>query len=228
MLTQTTIKPTRAKPASSTVERVIAHIRGGIREGRFAPGQRLVEADLQSDLKVSRGPIREAIRRLAADRVVEIELYKGARVRRVSAAEIQAIYEIREALEGLAARLAAQNFTKADTRLKTLQKEFDESFDGTAQSYLRYNERFHRLIVEMSSNAELRQLVETLQVPSFILLVHVLVDSRSIARARAEHRPIAAAIHRNDAAAAERAMKSHIRNTLRFVMREAKRRLDLR
>lgn len=226
MLTRTT-KPLATKADASAVERVITHIRDGIRDGSLVPGQRLVEADLQSALRVSRGPIREAIRRLAAERVVEVERYKGARVRRITAAEIKAIYEIREVLEGLAARLAAQNYEAGDTRLRTLQQRFDQSFDGTARSYLRYNARFHEIIVEMSGNAELRQLVENLQVPSFILLVHVLVDARSIARARAEHRPIVAAIRRKDAAAAERAMKSHIRNTLRFVMREAKARLDL-
>jgi len=220
-------KPTAAKPDSSAVERVIAHIQNGIREGYFAPGQRLIESDLQDALKVSRGPIREAIRRLAADRVVEIELYKGARVRRISATEIKAIYEIREVLEGLAGRLAAQNFKKSDARLQKLEKDFDKTFDGTAQGFLRYNEQFHKLIVDMSGNAELQRLVENLQVPSFILLVQIVVNAKSIVKARDEHRPIVDAIIRNDAAQAERVMKAHVRSTMRYVLREAKIRLSL-
>jgi DNA-binding GntR family transcriptional regulator len=217
-----------SQPDSSAVERVIAHIRNGIRDGRFAPGQRLIESDLQISLHVSRGPIREAIRRLAADNIVQVELHKGARVRKVSAAEIKAIYEVREVLEGLACRLAAQNLKPQDRRLQTLERQFDKTFDGTAQSYLRYNENLHHLILQMSANAELIRLVENLQIASFILLVHVLVEASSIRRARSEHRPIVDAILKKDAARAERAMRNHIRSTLRFVLREAAERLDLR
>lgn len=220
-------QPSATKPDASAVGRVIAHIQNGIREGYFAPGQRLIEGDLQIALKVSRGPIREAIRRLAADRVVEIELYKGARVRRISATEIKAIYEIREVLEGLACRLAAQNFRKSDIRLQKLEKNFDKTFDGTAQEFLRYNEQFHKLIVEMSGNEELQRLVENLQVPSFILLVQIVVNAKSIVRARNEHRPIVEAIAKNDAAQAERLMKAHVRSTMRYVLHETKIRLDL-
>ena len=125
---------------------MIAHIRKSIREGRFAPGQRLIESELQLALGVSRGPIREAIRRLSADNILQIELHKGARVRRLTAAEIKSSYEVREALEGLACRLAAENRKPSDTRLSTLERTFDETFDGTAKSYLHYNGQFHRLI----------------------------------------------------------------------------------
>jgi DNA-binding GntR family transcriptional regulator len=212
-----------AKDASA-VERVNAHIRNSIREGRFAPGQRLIESELQLALGVSRGSIREAIRRLAADNILHIELHKGARVRPLTTAEIESIYEVREVLEGLAGRLAAKNRNPSDTRLTTLERTFDRVFDGTAKSYLQYNEQFHRLIVQMAGNPELARLVENLQIPSFILLLHVLVDARSIRRARAEHRPIVDAILKKDGAKAERAMRAHIRSTGRFVLLAASQR----
>lgn len=216
----------QAAREQSVVERVITRIRGGIRDGRFAPGQRLIESDLQASLGVSRGPVREAIRRLSAENILHLELHKGARVRRVSAGEIKSIYEVREVLEGLAARLAAESSERSDSGFRALEKEFDRSFDGTAQSYLRYNEQFHRLILQRSGNAELFRLVENLQIPSFILLVHVLVDAPSIKRARAEHRPIVEAILKKDGPRAERTMRQHIRSTRLFVLREAKRRLE--
>src|SRR5260370_21163593 len=97
-----------ARQESSVVERVIVYIRTGIRDGRLALGQRLIESELQAALHVSRGPIREAVRRLAAENVLRIELHKGARVRRLTATEIKSIYEVREVLEGLACRLAAK------------------------------------------------------------------------------------------------------------------------
>lgn len=219
--------PTPAKDLSA-VERVIAHVRGSIRDGRFAPGQRLIESELQLALGVSRGPIREAIRRLAADNILEVELHKGARVRQLTLAEITAIYEVREVLEGLAARLAAEKRRSSDGRLAALEKTFNKTFDGTAVSYLRYNAEFHGLVVDMAGNTELARLVENLQIPSFILLVHVLVDALSIARARAEHRPIVEAIVKGDGNRAERTMRAHIRSTKAFVLELAAERLNTR
>ena len=210
---------------TSAVARVISFIRNGIRDGRLVPGQRLVETELQAALHVSRGPIREAVRRLSADNILQVELHKGARVRQLSPDEIDAIYEVREALEGLACRLAARNPRFPSAKLKMLEKEFDRNFDGTAQSYLAYNERFHQMILQVCRNPELIGLVENLQLSSFILLVHALVEAASIKRARAEHRPIVNAILRKDGPAAERAMRRHIRNTRRFVVQLAKKRM---
>jgi DNA-binding GntR family transcriptional regulator len=205
----------------SAVERVIAHIRGGIRDGRFAPGQRLIEGDLQASLGVSRGPIREAVRRLAAENILRVELHKGARVRQITPEEIKAIYDVREVLEGLACRLAAQNPEFPDARLQALEKDYDRQSDSSARGYLAYNERFHRLIVQSSRNTELIRLVENLQIPTLLLLMHILVDAPSIARARAEHRPIVRAILKRDGPAAERAMRAHIRSTRKFIMQVA-------
>jgi DNA-binding GntR family transcriptional regulator len=221
----------RAVSDASAVERVIAYIRGGIRDGRFAPGQRLIEIELQTALGVSRGSIREAIRRLAAEHILQVELHKGARVRQLSAGEIRDIYRVREVLEGLACRLAAENAKPGDaglTALAALEKAFDRDFDGTAQAYLRYNERFHQLILQMADNAELRRLIGNLEIPSFILLAHVLVNAESIKRARAEHRPILQAIARREGDKAERTMRSHIRRTRDAVLKIAAERLYAR
>lgn len=209
------------------VERVIAYIRGGIRDGRLAPGQRLIEGDLQAALRVSRGPIREAVRRLAADNILRVELHKGARVRQLTPEELRAIYDVREVLEGLACRLAAENPGFPDASLKALEKDYDRKSDGSGRSYLAYNETFHRLIVQSSRNPELIRLVENLQIPSFLLLVHMMVDAPSITRARAEHRPVVKAILKRDGPAAERAMRAHIRSTKKFVMRVSAERLGI-
>jgi DNA-binding GntR family transcriptional regulator len=206
---------------SSAVERVISHIIGGIRDGRFAPGQRLIEGDLQASLGVSRGPIREAVRRLAAENILRVEMHKGARVRQLTPEEIRSLYDVREVLEGLACRLAAQNPDFPQAALQALEKDYDRKGDGSTRSYLAYNEQFHRLIVQSSRNTELIRLVENLQIPSLLLLVHILVDPPSITRARAEHKPIARAILKRDGPAAERAMRAHIRSTKKFIMRGA-------
>ncbi len=86
---------------------VIQHLRDGIFLGRFAPGQRLITSELMTDIGVSRGSLREAFSRLAADGIVDLVPNRGAVVRRLSRVELINLFRIREVLEGLAARQAA-------------------------------------------------------------------------------------------------------------------------
>ena len=72
----------------ATVDYVLQHVRDGIFQGHYAPGQRLIEADLTRELGISRGPLREALHRLAADKILEIVPNRGAIVRRLSKREM--------------------------------------------------------------------------------------------------------------------------------------------
>ena len=102
----------------------------GLYEGRFAPGQRLVEGDLTALYGVSRGPVREALSRLAAEGIVELRPQRGAVVRRLSRAEAIDIMRVVGSLMGLAARLAVGRIDAPGmaARLQTLLAEL-ESFD---------------------------------------------------------------------------------------------------
>jgi DNA-binding GntR family transcriptional regulator len=203
----------------SVVETVVDAIRNEIKSGRLAPGQRLIEVDIRSALGASRPSIREAMGRLEAEGLVEIEHQRGARVRRLTPVEIENIYQVREALEGVAARLASQNIGKSNykNRLRALEQEFDAKKDGTPSTYLQYNEQFHRLIVEMSGNSRLIRMVEQLQHAAFLVLIQVVSTRQAADQARADHRPIVTAILKGDGAKAERAMRAHIRRTGRDV-----------
>ena len=94
---------------------MIEAITDGVKDGRYAPGQRLVEADLTAELGVSRGPLREALGRLAAEGVLELEPYRGAVVRRLTREDVEDLFSVREVLEGEAARLAASTWTTTTT-----------------------------------------------------------------------------------------------------------------
>src|SRR5690606_3964267 len=94
-------------PDRTAVDKVAHAIVEGIKAGIYAPGQRLIEADLTRDLGVSRGPVREATRRLGAEGILDVLPHRGAVVRKLSRRDVAAIYQIRELLEGLAARLSA-------------------------------------------------------------------------------------------------------------------------
>ncbi|HZP29213.1 MAG TPA: GntR family transcriptional regulator [Acidimicrobiia bacterium] len=221
--------PDRAarRTATTAVEAVIEAITDGVKDGRYVPGQRLVEADLTRDLGVSRGPLREALGRLAAEGIVENEPYRGAVVRRLTRADVVDLFQIREVLEGEAARLAARAIDEGDHRrrmaasLRTLER-FKRRPDTFA--YMDENTRFHELVVELGGNKLLARLIGQLQVHAFRLLLRRLVaDGNAVDDSIREHEAVAHAILDGDGRAAERAMRRHVRRSGEMVLRNAER-----
>jgi DNA-binding GntR family transcriptional regulator len=88
-------------------------LRQRILHGEVRPGERLNEVEIAGELGVSRGPIREALQRLASDGLVELQARRGAFMRRLGPAEVRDLFEVRLALETTVARLAAQRATDA-------------------------------------------------------------------------------------------------------------------
>jgi DNA-binding GntR family transcriptional regulator len=209
---------------STAVDRVVHLIREGVKRGRYAPGQRLPEADLTRDLQVSRGPLREALSRLAAEGVLEIEPYRGAMVRRLTRRDVEDLYQVREVLEGQAAALAAGRIGEGDAaeRLKRAIVEMADwrgSGDPDAYAYMDSNAAFHSLIISLASNQVLADLMAQLRTNAFRLqLVNVMRINAREASIQ-EHEEIAAAILAGDARKAERAMRRHVRHSYQAVMR---------
>jgi DNA-binding GntR family transcriptional regulator len=213
------------------VETVIEAITEGVKDGRYAPGQRLVETDLTAELGVSRGPLREALARLAAEGVLDIEPYRGAVVRRLTRDEVRDLFEVRELLEGHAARLAAMLIDEGDNRRRLEQaiKSID-SFRGRSDlhAYMDENERLHGLVVELSGSPLLRRLIPQLGVHAFRLLFRrMIIDRPSIDSSIREHDALVAAILAGDAKGAERAMQVHIRRSRDLILRAAEQALLL-
>jgi DNA-binding GntR family transcriptional regulator len=130
--------------------------------GELAPGARLVEDRLALQLGVSRNPVREALQTLAREGFVEILPRRGAVVARVSAEQAEELFDVRLALEPLAARLAAR---RADPRaVARLRDALGRATQATEQGQLDVlaacNTEFHSLVVEAGGNAYLRMLVE--------------------------------------------------------------------
>jgi DNA-binding GntR family transcriptional regulator len=202
----------------SAVDHVMEAIKSGIRQARYVPGQRLVEPDMMRDFAVSRGTVREALRRLAAEGFVQVELYRGASIRKMSRGEFVELNEIRALLEGYAASLAAQRMSKAE-RKKLL--ELEQQWDRAAQdlTYAQYNEQFHALIVAASRHKQLPNFVQQAQLAIFRLQFHrILQTPVATRRSRLEHRRIVKAVLKGDADAAESAMRQHIQNSAVVIM----------
>ena len=204
----------------SVVESTITAIRSGIREGRFAPGQRLVVADLKTRLGTSAGPVREAIRRLTGEGLVDIVPNRGATVRSLNAREVAEIFELREAVEGFAAELAARNIDREDHRalLEAERDRADAAATAAGRAYIDHNHALHRLIYRIAGNARLTETAEQLTLPIYRLRYHRLLDAAHILTSRAEHDALIAAILAGDELAAARAMRDHIRNSARAML----------
>jgi DNA-binding GntR family transcriptional regulator len=194
----------------SAVDHVIESIKSGIRQGRYVPGQRLIEPDMMREFHVSRGSVREALRCLESDGLVQIEFYRGARIRKMTRAEFIEANQIRGLLEGFGAALAAETMDGSERkRLTELEQNWDRGNKGW--TYAEYNERFHSLILESSRHKQLPIYVEQVQLLLFDLQFHRIQRSpKAIQRSRAEHRRVVKAILKGDARGAERAMRQHI------------------
>lgn len=199
---------------------IVDHIASAIRDGRYVPGQRLVEAELTGELGVSRGPVREALRQLAADGLVEIVPHRGALVRRLSRTEALELFQIRTELEALAARLAATRMGEPCVRERferdTAAIWRDDARYSTAD-YLSENRNFHAAIYAAAGNGQLGKLNRQLQLSLILSQISTALTSQAIAASLAEHRAIAAAILKGEAAAAEAASRRHMQRATRLV-----------
>lgn len=143
---------------------VYEELRTHILDGDLPPGTPLVEAALAKKLGVSRTPIREALRRLEQDTLVE-RVHRGLQVRARSPAEILEIYEVRIVLEGTAARAASQRFTEIDRiRLRQLASALGQRQDAPSQELAAMNLQFHKAIWQASHNQTLVDVLERLHV----------------------------------------------------------------
>jgi len=208
--------PIRRPPHTGATAHAIEALTRAIREGVYPAGQRLVEAQLTQDLGVSRGSLREALRRLASDGLIVLEPHRGAVVKRIERDGVIDILLVREALEGLAAALAAQsidsdaNREQAEAMLVEVREIRNTAGDV---DYLEDNLIFHRAIVELSGNTVLGQQIEQLQLPTIRSEFFGNLNGSHWQRSLGEHEAILEAILDADAILAEQLMRAHVRRS---------------
>jgi DNA-binding GntR family transcriptional regulator len=206
-----------ASSTSTVVQQVAEAIRAGVREGTYVPGQRLIEADLTASLGVSRGPLREALGRLESEGLVTIEPHRGAVVRKLTRRDVAELFEVREVLEGEAARLAASHIDEANHRARMQAqlvevKGFRDRPDPMA--YMGHNTRLHDEIFAISQNALLKQFAVQLQTQTYrIQFAQLLRGEAQRHISNDDHVVIVEAILAGNAKAAEKAMRRHVRRS---------------
>lgn len=200
-------------PAITAADKTFLQLRTDIVEGVIAHGSKLSETELSTKYQVSRAVIREAINRLESNRLVERKANVGARVVALTPEGLAELYHIRESLEGMAARLAAQNMS--DDEITDLQTLLNTHFEKVKTGERYYQEAgdldFHYRIILGSKN---KQLISLLTEGIYHLVrmyrVQLGMAGPRVTTAFDEHKHIVQAISHKDAELAEMLMRRHI------------------
>jgi len=159
-------KTSRAEKKFRSITRLIAEeLREAIVASKLAPGERFSEEKLAASLKVSRVPLREALRRLEAEGYVTFGSHGEIAISKPTVDEVQDYYSIVGVLEGLAARLAVERASAEEiSRLRELHQLLREAYqDRDLQRYFDANSRFHGYIAEMARNERLHGLIHQMR-----------------------------------------------------------------
>ncbi|MDZ7799231.1 MAG: GntR family transcriptional regulator [Trueperaceae bacterium] len=191
-------------------DEVHRHLRHQLLLGAWPPGTRLREADLAASYGVSRTPVREAVRRLLQEGLLEARATQGVRVRQPDLRAALDAYEVREHLEGMAARQAAERAEGADrAALSALLDRVEAAGTADVAAQVEADLSFHRRVAELSANEPLILALDGLSGHVTPLKVHTR-DQNAAARTREQHRAVADAIAAGDGARAEAAMRTHV------------------
>jgi DNA-binding GntR family transcriptional regulator len=210
-----------AKVAKATVPSLPDQLITRIKRGFYAPGQRLIEAELMTDFAIGRSKVRETLKILVGEGYLSFEKNRGACVRRFTRQEAVDRARVREMLEGLAARQVAERRLDKTARqqLRQLQKALDKGAkDRDFNTYSALNEEFHDFILLHSGNAYAADMLKRLSVPLFRQQFIGLFTIEGLFTRNEDHRRITQAILDEDPDAAERAMREHVGNGIRAML----------
>lgn len=201
----------------TSAERVIASLRHAITSGTLPAGSPIRQEEVAAQHNVSRMPVREAFRQLEAEGLLVVYPGRGAFVKRLSAAEVEEIYDIRILLECDALRRAlpaqtAPIHTEAETLLVRLAATED------SQEFGKLDEAFHTVLYAPAQRPRLLELINTLrnQVTQFLYVAAPMQTYRD--GAMVEHRQILDACQAGDLDAAVAAVETHLRNSVKIVV----------
>ena len=199
-------------------------LRDAILTGKLVPGERLMENQLAEKLGVSRTPVREALRMLELENLVELVPRKGAQVLDMSEKDIVNILEVRSALEGLATALACKKMTPEDLQqLKDLEADFEKAVtENEVERFVDIDEDFHDMIFAATENDKLINIFRNLRIQLYrYRMAQAKNNETSMSTIVAHHRSIIRAIENHDGEEGASIAQGHIKyqtdSILRFV-----------
>ena len=207
----------------SLADQVFEHLETDILSGKYQKGETLTESKLSLELGVSRTPIREALRRLEQEHLIE-EAPKGVVVVGIGEKDLADIFEIRAALEGKAAAMAAQNYTEDQLNIVREALEFQEFYLGKQDPdrIKSMDSRFHETIYKMSGSTIFYDVLMPLHKKILKYRKASVSDSGRAAASVAEHRAIYEAIVAHDSELASRLISEHLENAYNHISNKEK------
>lgn len=199
-------------PRAALHGQVTQRLRQLLVEGQIAPGAKLNERELCEQMKVSRTPLREAIKTLAAEGLVELLPNRGAIALQLGAADILNTFEVMAGLEGLSGELAAQRITPAElSEIEALHYEMKAAYTRRDLSaYYRLNAAIHRAINAAARNPVLTATYNQVNARLQALRFRSNQDGEKWARAMQEHDRMVAALQTRDGAALRAELIAHL------------------
>jgi DNA-binding GntR family transcriptional regulator len=202
---------------TSLAESVYQHILEALLARTLPSGSELSEVDLAAELGVSRTPVHEALRRLAADGLVERLAHRRARVAHFTRQDILDIYEMRRVLESAAVERAAKHLDSEQlAALRSAADALTDNARGWTSRALDFDLRFHNVLAAATGNERLR--AEIVKYRHLVRAFCRMSGTAELREAMCEHRLILEALEARDPAAARRAMTAHIDARLRAVL----------
>lgn len=201
---------------TSSPDQVVDAIKHGILLGRFVPGQRLIEADMTRDHRVSRGPVREALKRLSAEGIVALSRHRGAYIRLLTRREVVDMLQALQAVVGLAARLAAMHMKKPENRarLKTAFEKLSEHGPIGDRVLLSIDRNaFYEAIFHIAGNRELERIHPAVPTQILRMQVYPYLSTTDRERQFADYGVLYDAMRLGNSREAYRIVVSHLRRS---------------
>jgi len=204
------------RPAKSSPDVVVDAILSGIRSGRLVPGQRLVEADLTHSLSISRGPVREALKRLAAEGIVTLSQNRGAYIRSLSRKDVGDLLKVVEVVTALVSRLAAERIDLATNRADFIAASdalLSHEVLGDSVAFMARRRDFWDVLIDAADNVELARIMPLMQIHLLRLQFQAHISPVDRRKQFQEYRAMIAAVLEGNGKRAERLTRIHIRRT---------------
>lgn len=201
-------------------QKVYRALKTEIIKGSLKPGTKLLEGKIAKQMKVSRTPIREALRELAAEGFVKISPNQGVVVSNASIEDVQEVLQIRGVLEGLAARLATKIISEEEIKeLEKYQKQMEYyTKKNDVLAFSEMDAEFHELILDICGNNRLIQIRKNLSDQAHRYRIRSLSVPGRLKYSLKEHQEIVEALKRKNAEQADRLSQKHIENVLENIL----------
>ena len=193
-------------------QEVASRLREMIMKGMLVKGQKIDEKFICQSMGVSRTPVRESLRILNSEGLIELIPHRGAFVRQPCIEEINDMFEVMAVLEGACARLAVEKMGPQDLeKIESLHGKLEENYrKGDHEAYLDTNSAFHVFIQRLSGNRVLNDVINGLRQKILLYRHRQLYQPERFGQSIREHREILESFRNRDASDAERSMKQHL------------------